>query len=260
MCTKTQPCFERVLQSRWPDMTAQRALLEDMQGLLHPAHAPWTREEGHGLGTHRRVVPVCHYFLTPDLNSEATVGRERGDQATFKQIHPGEWALQWKQDISGEQGAGRPPGKTCSEEVPAAQLEGWVGTRMWKRALVGVQLLRVGCCQELELPSGQNLSWESSGKLWPGWWHFSGETLFHWKPWAFMSSKTIGKVTSHWNRRKISEPRLVGWKVLEMQIVNLKNWDRKQGCQTELLSAASAASLAQYFRIKLNLQYMTLNI
>lgn len=45
-----------------------------------------------------------------------------------------------------------------------------------------------------------------------------------------------------------------------MQIINLKNWDRNQGCQAELLSAASAASLAQYFKIKLDLQCMSLNI
>lgn len=56
------------------------------------------------------------------------------------------------------------------------------------------------------------------------------------------------------------EPRLVGRKVLGMQIISFKNWDRNQGCQAELLSAASAARLAQYFEIKLDLQYISLNI
>lgn len=60
--------------------------------------------------------------------------------------------------------------------------------------------------------------------------------------------------------KNIPEPRLVGRKVLEMQIINLKNWDRNQGCQAELLSAASAARLAQYFEIKLDLHYISLNI
>lgn len=45
-----------------------------------------------------------------------------------------------------------------------------------------------------------------------------------------------------------------------MQMITLKNWARNQGFQAELLSAASAASLARDFKIKLDLQYMSLNI
>lgn len=113
-------------------MTAQWALLlEEMPGLAStlPTHRA-DRGGGHGLGTHRRVVPACHRFLTPDLNSEATAGRERGDQATFKQIHPGECVTGFTVEarhLWTARGREVTRQDKCSEEVPAAQLEGTVG-------------------------------------------------------------------------------------------------------------------------------------
>lgn len=51
------------------------------RGILQTARA---------ISAHTCVVPVCHHFFAPDLKSEEAVIRERGDQSTFKQTHPGE--------------------------------------------------------------------------------------------------------------------------------------------------------------------------
>lgn len=93
-----------------------------------------TREEGHGLGTHRHVVLCLHVTISSLLIR--TVRQQRAEKEVTRQLLSkyilGNELYSGSKTSLDSEGQGGHQQDKCSEEVPAAQLEGWVGTRMWK--------------------------------------------------------------------------------------------------------------------------------